>query len=518
LFVERTGFRFFGELVEVASRPVELTLSRNAESIESLKTVAPGILREEAAALARDVLQPFLDGLDRADDRSKTMGIFHLGLYDLMGSLERLDGLSFEDDEEKDRVREETIKELLDQPTADWAEMEALIESSATAATKAACYSYAARVERPWKLPDRRVMLNAALLHARGIRDPKRRALELARIANEWFALDLFPQARSLAAEALRTLEALPVSHRVSWDTTGTVAMAVARYDLPAARTLLDRIHYDSIHAYELGRLAYQAAEHDPELAERLWIASGSRSSNQERPLRWRDAELSAPLCYRLARRDLVVARRVADRLDDESSRIAARGAIAQGVAETDEIAARSLLRQLFHNLPMTGSFDGGWNSSHCEAAACCRLLPLAERLDPQFARECFWRVVALRPSPAADLLENETEEAHLYLIGMLARYDRQVAEQLLMPIAARLDEFVVAGSPAIVAAILSAMAAIDPHRAVERLARLPPATSASAVQPTNMARLALVRVLGDIGHSRWRILGYSDPAFYDSW
>lgn len=518
LFAERTGFRFFGELVDAVERPVEVTLSRDTEPVAPLRTLRPEIPREEEEGMARRVFDPFLESLDQADDRSKTLGVFHLGLFDLMGSLERLDALSYENEEEKDRVREETIKAMQDQPSVDWAEIEALIEASSTAATKAACYAYAARVERPWKLPDRRTLLNHALLHARGIRDPKRRALELARIACEWFELELSRGARSLAAEALTTLDALPVSHRVSWDTTGTVAMAVARYDLPAARALLDRLHYDSIYAYELGRLAWQTALRDVELAEQLWSASGSRSSKQEDSLRWRDAELGAPFCYRLAQRRPAVARRVADRMEHESSRIAARGAIAQALAETDPAAAIAQLHEVFEKLPPTGSVDAQWNISHSEAAACCRLLPLAERLDPQFGRECFWRVVALRSAPAADLLDNEAERSHLYLIGMLARYDRQAADRLLTPIAARLDEFVAAESHATVAAIIRATAAIEPQRAAEQFARLPPATSPSAVQPTKMARLALVRVLGTTEHSHWQMLGYSDPAVYDSW
>ena len=524
LFAERKGYRFAGTLLEATGDGAEFTLIRDDEPVEPLATLSPVLAIEEEMPLARQTLAPFLDRSSQADDRSKTMAIFALALIDESEALECLDAISFEDAEEKDRVREQTIEAMAERASADWEEVKTLVESLSTPASKAAFYVFAARAELACERPEPQTLLSEALLHARAIHEPKRRALELARIACGLFDLGLAEQAEPLAREAFAILDPLPVSHDVSWDTTGAVAMAVASYDLPAARALLGRLHYDSIYGYEMGRLACQTALGDVEQAEALWLESGSRPAVQEDWLRWRDTELAAPFCYRLAKRDPVAARRVAGRLEDAGSRIAALAAIAQALAETDESAARELLREIFLVLPSACLANGDrsaadeWNVIHSAAAACCRLLPLAERIDPQFARECLWRAVALRQARAAERLDDEAERADLYLIGMLARYDRRLAAALLEPLQARFDEFVAAESRQAVYAVVVAAAAIDPRQAAKLLDRLPPATEAGALQMSNMARVMLVRTLADRDRWHWEILGYSNPARFEVW
>lgn len=524
LFAERVGFRFAGSLLDAKDSQADLRLVRDEESLEPLATLPPVLAAEQEKALARQTLAPFLERLPQADDRSKTIAIFALALIDESEALQRLDTISFEDAEEKDRVREQTLETMAERPSADWEEVKALAESLSLPASKAAFYIFAARAKLACQRPEPQTLLSEALLHARAIHEPKRRALELARIACGLFDLGFSAKAEPLAREAFAILDPLPVGHDVSWDTTGAVAMAVAHYDLPAARALLGRLHYDEIYAYEAGRLAYQTALADAEQAESLWLASAARSTAQNYSLRWRDTELAAPTCYRLARREPIVARRVAEGLTDASSRIAATGAIAQATAETDEPAARKSLRELILGLPSVGALDrygradGERNIIHSQAAACCRLLPLAERIDPQFARECLWRVVALRPRRDADLLDNEAERAELYLIRMLARYDRRLAAALLEPLEAKFDEFVASDARDAVLGVMVAAASIDPRQSLKLLDRLPPAADANVRQLSNIVRVMLAWNLCGSDPWRWQGVGYSDPASFEIW
>ena len=525
LFAERAGCRFTGVFFDPAGNLADLTLIRDDEPIEPLKTLPPVLSIEEEKALARQVLSPYLERVDRADDRSKTMAVFALRSIDESKALERLEAISFEDAEEKDRVRELTIEAMAYRSSAEWDEITTWVESLSTPASKAAFYVFSARAKVDFARPEPQTLLHEALLHARAIDEPKRRALELARIACAQYDLGIAPEAELLAREAFATLDPLPVGHNVPWDTTGTVAMAAARYDLPAARGLLGRLHYDSVYAYEMGRLAYQTAISDAAQAEALWLESGARPAMLEHPLRLRDAQLAAPICYRLAQRNPTIARRVAEGLKEASHRIAALGAVAQALAETDGPAARQLLHEILLELPSAGpasvdAADADWQVVNSRAAACCQLLPLAERIDPQLARECLWRAVALRQTFAADVLDNEAERADLHLIGMLARYDRDLAAALLEPLAARFDEFVASESRNSVLAVIEATASIDPRKAAKLLDRLPPTEDANVRQMSNVIRVLFAWNFGggDLPRWRWETFGYANPADYESW
>jgi len=525
LFAEHAGFRFTGVFVDPEGNRAELTLSRDDEPIQPLQTLPPVLPVKQEKELARQALAPYLERLGRADDRSKTMAIFALRSIDESEALQRLETLSFEDADEEDRVRELTIEAMAYRSSAEWDEIAAWVESLSTPESKAAFYVFAARAELACERPEPRTLFNEALLHARAIDEPERRALELARIACGLFDLGFAEQAAPLAREAFATLDPLSVGHRVPWDTTGTVAMAVARYDLPVARALIGRLRYDWIYAWQMGRLAYQASLEDAELAETLWSESGSRPATQEHLLRNRDAQLAAPICYRLAQRDPLIARRVAEDLEEASHRIAALGAVAQALAETDEPAARKLLGEIFRDLPLAGPIDGdaaeaGWYVANSLAAACCQLLPLAERVDPQFARECLWRAVALRQPPVADLLDDEAERAELHLIAILARYDRDLAVALLEPLHARFDEFITGESREAIRGVVFAAASIDPRQAVKLLDRLPPTADANVRQMSNVIRVLYAWNFGGGDLPRWRCenAGYANPADYESW
>lgn len=517
LFIEKAGFRFTGKLIG-GDEPIVITLARRDESLEPIATLAPPLAEIDEAALARRLLEPYFDAASAANDRFKTMALFALCQIDALEAFARLETMRFNDAEEKDRVRGELIIAAIEfRSTDDWAEIQSLIESSHTDVTKASCYAYATRWWPGAAPEERQQWLEASQLHARGIVDPAQRALALARVAIELNRLRRPAEAEPLAREALAIAEPLPVGDLVRWDTTGSVAQAIAPFDLPAALELLGRLRHEWIYAYELGRLACELALTDAPLAERLWNQPPRPAAKPE-DLRRRDAELAGPFCYRLAQRDLALAQKVAEGLAG-SSRLDARTGVAEALAETDPAAGRGLVAGFIaHELPPASSADG-LDSMFSDAAAVARLLPLLERIDPQLGRECLWRAVALRsPRPVEQMLDDETESADLHLIGLVSRYDLRLARSLLEPYVDRLDEFADNSRTECAPLVVATAGASDPAWAAQLLERLPDAKEAGPASVRNRARWMLVYRISMRGSWRWQAIGYRDLRHFEVW
>lgn len=517
LFVEKARYRFTGKLI-VDDEPLAFTLVRRDEPLEPIETLAPPLAESDTSDLARRLLEPYFSAVAGANDRFKTMALFDLCQIDALEALARLETMRFNDAEEMDRVRGELIIAAIEfRATDDWSEVQSLIESFRTDVTKASCYAYAARWWPGAALQERQQWLNASQLHARGIVDPAQRALALARVAIELNHMQHPAEAEPLAREALATAEPLPVSDLVRWDTTGSVAQAIAPFDLAAAQKLLGRLRHEWIYAYELGRLACEMALTDALMAERLWNQPPRPAAKPE-DLRRRDAELAAPFCYRLARRDPALAQKVAEGLAG-SGRLDALAGVAEALTETDPAAARRLVAEIVdQQAPSTGLTDG-LDSMYSEAAALARLLPLLERLDPQFGSECLWRAVALRlPRPVEQKLDDETESADVHLIGLVSRYDRRLARSLLAPYVDRLEEFADNSRTECAPLVVATAGAIDPAWAVQLLGRLPDAKEAGPASVRNRARWMLVHRISMHGSWRWQAIGYRDLRRFDVW
>lgn len=517
LFVEKNGFRFTGKLIE-RDEPITIMFARRDESIVAIETLTSPLPEREESALARRLLEPYFDAVLRASDRFKTMALFALCQLDALEAFARIETMRFNDGEEQDRVRGELIIAAIEfRSTDDWSEVQSLIESSHTDVTKASCYAYAARWWPGAAPQERQQWLEASQLHARGIVDPAQRALALARVAIELNRLRRPADAEPLAREALAIAEPLPVGDLVRWSTTGSVAQAIAPFDLAAAQELLGRLRHEWIYAYELGRLACELALTDAALAERLWNQP-PRATAKPDDLRRRDAELAAPFCYRLARRDPAAAHKVAAAITG-GSRIDALGAVAEALAETDQAAALRLVAEIVdREFPPAGSADG-LDSMFSDAAALARLLPLLERVDPQLGRECLWRAVALRPPrPVEQMLDDEVERIDLHLIGLLSRYDRRLARSLLAPYVDRLDEFAEDSHTECAPLVVAAAGAIDPAWAVQLLERLPDAKEAGPASVRNRARWMLVYRISMRGLWRWQAIGYRELRHFEVW
>lgn len=519
LFAEHPEYRFTGLIVEPNDAPVEVHLARHDEHIEPIVTLPPPLPPSEMRDLALRVVNPLVDDVANADDDARTTAIFALGCVDWQAAVERLDSQQWDDAEERERVRAEIVIDAVRHRNLDdWSDMKALIESAGSPAEKAACNTYAARHFFADDRVERQDLLGEALVHTRAIVETKRRALEIARIAIALFDLGRDEDAKRLAREALAILDPLPVSHRVSWNVTGTTAEALGRFDLDTARKLLDRLHYDGIFAYELGRLACDVARRDAALAERLWNESSARETTEQADLAWRDRDLSAPICYRVALADFAVARRIAGSLDSVAMRVAALAAVAQALAETDVDAARRLARETLGVQPQVGSTGSQSNYMLTEAASLCQWLPLLERIDAELGREFFWRAVSLRPlRPIDDHLDDEVEQAELHLIGLLARYDRQLAKALLEQFQSH-AEGLIQTQWSNSGLVFTAAGVIDPRASVALLGRVSVDKAAGARGRHGWVFMLWAAALaGPSQHADYEGR-YNDPSRYESW
>lgn len=146
-------------------------------------------------------------------------------------------------------------------------------------------------------------------------------------------------------------------------------------------------------------------------------------------------------------------------------------------------------------------------------------LLPIAERVAPELARECFWRALAMRsPRPIRDDLDDKLQIGEFDLIKKLARYDCGVAQFLLQPSLARLPEWSRAAvsdnnSPAGLAVgrdarwmiryVMYTAAHVSPAWSADLMASLRN-ESATSRSPRNEAMLSIVQTLSLAGDDRW--------------
>ncbi|HET6878520.1 MAG TPA: hypothetical protein VFI31_00005, partial [Pirellulales bacterium] len=230
-----------------------------------------------------------------------------------------------------------------------------------------------------------------------------------------------------------------------------------------------------------------------------------------------------ADFCFRLAGVDLPRAERIARDTEQQPLRVRGLGAIALRLAENDPPGARRLLASILREeLPhplVDDEFEPFGYPGLAPPLTAAWLLPVAERVDAQLGRECFWHSLALRPQrPRAGALDDQDAETDIRLAMMLSRYDRRAARDLLEPLIARLPEFgrptltglksrhagaVTANCRSVERTLLAAVTHIDPHWAIELYDGLPPEEASTLVGFQVVE--ALVHTLSSHGADRWQ-------------
>jgi protocatechuate 3,4-dioxygenase beta subunit len=465
LFIEKSGFRFHGQPLDLAGKEVGLILTRTDEPADSaMRTLPPPRPHEECQALARRLLQPYVKAVLTKSDKTDRLGALKLlAKLDPAAVLEQLEKKPSKDPWYDDYLRRAVAQRLLaDSPDESLTVINAMRDAGFRATGLLDVYDALPAQERGRK----QELLGQALVQTRTVQDASHRLYHLGQIARRFFDLADTVQAVKLLREGQTLARALPTAAFAGY-ARGAFAEQLALIDVEGAleltKDLRDELEYDRHH----GNMAHVLANKKPAEAERI-LAMMRRPTSPILRDQW------APrICYRMAPVDLGRAQRIAEKIGNPYDMALAYGVMAQALAKGQPAQATQLLYRAFDVLKAhVASKKDHFNSFYCASSIAGCLLPVAEQIDPRLVPECFWQALALRmPCPEDENEAAQRDLSDVPLVLMLARYDRALAGTLLKLVWKRAGAQVRAGSSR---AFYTAAALIDPSWAVELVESLP--------------------------------------------
>jgi hypothetical protein len=441
LFAEKPGYRFTGIHLHAEQSAAAVVLATREESVEPLATLPPMLSGDEEAALARQAFDRWFDQIEKSGG-NPFRALRALADLDPIGAQNRVRGMRIA---EEDRIRLEgqIVHKCIKRRVLSWDELRPLIEGL-DGAWIAGAYLAAARQMDRSEEPRRQECLALALRQARLREKP---AVLLAGIAAELFNDGDEKRAGEIMSEAEQFADQLPPGEQESQPVFHRLALDFAQHDPARALAWQQNIEDEFSYIMFGGTLAVQFVSDHPDAAEEMW-------NRTRRRLRYagayhlgeRGIQL-ADLCYRMANVDRQRAERIARQEELKPLRVRALAAIALQLNKAEPAAAQDLLRAIVRDeLPrpdVAGDGQPVGSNWSTPPLTMTWLLPIAEQIDPQLGRECFWQALALRAHrPRRDKLDDEDAEADIRLAMMLSRYDRGVARALVAALAARLPEF----------------------------------------------------------------------------
>jgi hypothetical protein len=432
LFAEKPCYRFAGVRLPADQAEATLVLTSLDEPAEPKASLPPLLSPDEEYALARSVLDPWLERLAQfGTPEQKFRGFSCWTQINGPEAFRSLDWLGDVERPLRDRLRYSAILSVIahhDGNRVPWDEVRGMIEAGDDEFHKAAELIQATDEMDESEQATRLKWVESAVPHARKVGDPEQRVRALASAAERLFGLGEVARARQILAEAEN--EAKPLLPGAEFAFLH-LALAVAHDDADRAIEWLAKTGiYLSWHG---GRVAAGLLPVDPRRAVEAWklVAEARHKDRGRTGLEYRAA---AEFCYRLAKVDRALAEQVAADADETVIRYREQGAIILALAETQPAEARRLLatlvREELSQLP-TEAFR--FLPLESAPAIAAWLLPVAERVDPDLCGELFWRSLALRlPRPRRDLLSDQVERTDIQLAMLLARYDRDIARALL--------------------------------------------------------------------------------------
>ncbi len=243
--------------------------------------------------------------------------------------------------------------------------------------------------------PDEKLKyLAEAMVLARNIEEPDFRVLAFGMIGEMLLDLGQKEDGAAILREAEVVAKQLPSA---GWSGYAKAAFAeeLSQIDAVAALSLIEGLVDENEHVRHHGNVAHELAAIDPEKAE---LALNSIRSPEPDSFD-RRSQYACRVAYRMVAVDPERARRIALAVDDVGSRAYALGCIAMGVLANDRAHAAQLLAEAMqtmeHNRDASKTSIRQWVEP---AAVAALLVTFAEQIDPQFAREYFWRAMTFMP------------------------------------------------------------------------------------------------------------------------
>lgn len=486
LFVEKTGYRFYGQPVASRNEPTQMVVERldepQARTMRTLPLPRLNLPAVDRKATALKLLLPRFDRLMAGASPQWDFWVFmNLAELDPEMLLPHLDSLERAAPEPSDwntllrgmacgfvRTNAERAQALVERMT------DPLSRISAYQNNLVAALPPSARMERLQ-------MLQAAAQTARQIEMGPDRISSLSEIAANLAHYGFIDDARNLLVELEEFAEKMQSAPTVRAGAVRRIAQAYAGFDVERALSLAgDPDDEFYLHA------ARAVARRDPARAESLLDRV---DFGRERRL-WDGHRLHA-LAYDLALADPARADRVISDIWRRTTPAAAAGApdierelqwaqvlglLAERAAKSDTRVARKLLERAVAALrPLPeGYLDPVLGWYYAPATILATLIPVAERIDPALSCELFWRSLSLRLPrlPGDGELEHGYDISLEFLCLMLCRYDRDVAKSLFEDVAARDESRQVSGEPLWVWLNL-VRRSIDPQGSLRRASEL---------------------------------------------
>lgn len=453
LVAEKEGYRLSGAALRKDAGDIRIPLFRTGEPVAADDQVRPRLLNDtqrHAAALK------LISGLVESRRGSS---YFHGRLLEMLVRIDPERALEEVARSGSAATRAKTLARLDEMPDA-LAELETITDAYSRAFARFQLIEHCEDGQQAAE------QLAAAMLDARTVRRPDRRAVIVANVAEHFAQRDNDREAADVLAGELRHVKALG---KTDWPgyARGTFASQLARYNLPTALTLIKGLtEQDQTRHFQ--NTAHLLANLQPEQAEQLVKEIDEH--------RYVDAP-AVRVAYRMAQVDLARALRLLESIDVQqrpTEKARGLGVIAYAIRDTDPQKSRELLGEAFETLPPQ-SGTGGSRTDDIFGAA-IMLLRLAEVVDPDRLTQYFWITVknyggpeahAWSPDDAAE--ENADRQAQLALLLSLYSAAPDVSEQIMAPVFEYWEQQIGKNTRFNDAeATFLAMALSDPQRAVD--------------------------------------------------
>jgi hypothetical protein len=516
LFAEKSGYRLTGVRLAADQADAKLALTAVDEPAVPLTTLPALLTPDEEYALARQVLDPWLERLAKAGtQQQRRYAYLSLARIDGLEAFQRVDTLFDLDPQSREIFRFNAINSVIEHHVrVPRDELRAMIDSGDNEHKKALQLIRATDEMAVGERATRIEWLEAAVLHARQIDELAGRAWILATVAERLFGLGEIERARQILVEAEDIVKPLIADPTVQGASV-RLALAAANVDADRALGWLDKAGlYAGWHG---GRVAAKFLPDRPQQAVEVWKRA-VQANRTERlswvnrvghplPVQLREYRGAAEFCYHLAMADRVLAEQLAADAENESMRFWQQGAVVLALAETEPDEARRQLTTLVREaLPQLRIEDSLILPPWSAPAVAAWLLPLAEKVAPELCRELFWRSLALRLPRPRDHLRGEIESTDIELAKLLGRYDREIARALIEPLigttSAAGGERVRTAEPTTASSSFLAAMHIDPRWAKSLLDAL--GNASPLFGPGEGTRLQFVGVLAVPLPERW--------------
>jgi hypothetical protein len=486
LFARGYGFRFCGRLVKPGDGDIVVEVTRTTERpAREMKMLPDPIPLEESRALARRLIEPYWEGLEKKNPSDRQGVLQVLARADPVGVLHKLEEVGVANPGTAAVIQLYAARALAG---IDPTQAEVAADAIAEPFVKTMALLHLVDVLPDVQLDRKLAILDRALAQAKLARGGASRLGRMAAVALRYDEVGEKEKARALLAEAAADANQAALKYssgRVSF------TVALAPFDLKTAVDIAKQFPASGQWPANavLAQIAFRIAEENPVEAERVLklVPAGF------------EREWFVPrIVWRMAAADPARARALVDESQRSFNNPNAYLVLANGLKTRDPAAAHQAFQTAMEGIDRLTQ-DESLMLGPREI-----LLPMVEQVDPALVPEYFWRVVAMRPCIGDPKSANTFSSA--LLTALLAWYNRDVAAALFEPVRAAMESAENSG-PTVMG--YQAWSVFDPRAAVARLERTP--ITPKFQLGSDSARVIVAEALGLPHEERWRSLWRAD-------